>query len=341
MSTSTRGLLSIAALSAQLQARGVHVSPSQLKRLRREGLLRCEGQEHHGGLQGSVSLYPASAVDQVELVERLAAHERRFAQRRILVRWQGGWVGPARLRESLVGMLEGFSSEVSNMAAGPGDTLDAADRVVQQLDGAQGNLPVNRLMRERLGGKNIDRLAFAFVAIGLGGGSQLEWDNRDPNSEEPSLLPVFERAVGLDRARQDQIAGHPSILSPDQPTPALIEEVTATGSMDLADPARAFRNASDAEIDQGFADAHIFASFILFAQAAQAMQGKDVGGLASLEVLLEDDYDTLGITLLVRQAILIRPQLPEGRLEEIDQSLKEAAPQFEAVLRQAATQAAH
>jgi hypothetical protein len=111
--------------------------------------------------------------------------------------------------------------------------------------------------------------------------------------------------------------------------------------MDLADPARTFRDASDAEIDQGFADAHIFASFILFAQAAQAMQGKDVGGLASLEVLLEDDYDTLGITLLVRQAILIRPQLPEGRLEEIDQALKEAAPQFEAVLQQAATQAAH
>jgi hypothetical protein len=238
-------------------------------------------------------------------------------------------------------MLEGFSSEVSNMAAGPGDTLDAADRVVQQLNGARGNLPVNRLMRERLGGKNIDRLAFAFVAIGLGGASELEWDNRDPNSEEPSLQSVFEQAVGLDRARQDKIAGQRSILSPDQLTPALIDEITTTGSMDLADPARAFRDASDAEIDQAFADAHTFALFILFAQAAQAMQGKDVGGLASLEVLLEDDYDTLGITLLVRQAILIRPQLPEGRLEEIDQALKEAAPQFEAVLRHVEGTAEH
>jgi hypothetical protein len=325
--------LSIAELSAQLQARGVELSPAQLKRLRREGLLSCEGQEQLRGLRGSVSLYPAYSVDQVHLVHKLGLRERRFAQRRILVRWHEGWVDPSRLRESLTGILEGVSTKVNDLAAGPGDKLDAADRVVKQLDGAQGNLPVNRLMRERLGGKNVDQLAFAFVAIGLGGASELEWDNRDPNSDEPSLLSVFEQAVGLDRARQDQIAGQPSILSPDQPTPVLIEEITATGSMDLADPARAFRDASDAEIDQGFADAHTFASLILFAEAAQAMQGKDVGGLASLEVLLEDNYDTLGITLLVRQAILIRPQLPEGRLEGIEQALKDAAPQFEAVLR--------
>ena len=111
--------------------------------------------------------------------------------------------------------------------------------------------------------------------------------------------------------------------------------------MDLADPARAFRDASDAEIDRGVADAHTFASFVLFAEAAQAMYGKDVGGLASLQALLEDHYDALGITLLVRQAILIRPQLPEGRLEGIDQALKDAEPQFEAVLQRASTQTAH
>jgi hypothetical protein len=230
-------------------------------------------------------------------------------------------------------MLEGFSAKINDMAAGPGGKLDAADRIVQQLGSAQGDLAMSRLMRERLGGKNIDRLAFAFVAIGLGGVSELEWDNHDPNSEEPSLLSVFERAVGLDRARQDQIAGHPSILSPDQPTPELIKEITAIGSMDLRDPARAFRDASDAEIDQGFTDAHTLASLVLFAEAAQVMYGKDVGGLASLQALLEDEHDALGIALLARQAILIRPELPEGRLEDIDQVLKDATPQFEAVLR--------
>jgi len=275
------------------------------------------------------------------LVHKLALRERRFAQRRILVRWHEGWVDSEMLRESLSRMVEGVSTKVNEMVAGPGDKLDAADRVVQQLGGARGNLPVNRLMRERLGGKNIDRLAFAFVAIGLGGASALEWDNHDPNSEEPSLLSVFEHGVGLDRAREDQIAGQRSILSPDQPTPALIEEITATGSMDLADPTRAFHDASDTEIDRGFADAHTFASFVLFAEAAQAMYGKDVGGLASLQALLEDNYDALGITLLVRQAILIRPHLPEGRLEGIDQALKDAEPQFEAVLQRAATQTAH
>ncbi len=121
---------------------------------------------------------------------------------------------------------------------------------------------------------------------------------------------MFEQAVGRTVLVKTKSPVIPQSFSANQPTPALIEEITATGSMDLTDRARAFRDASNTEIDQGFADAHTFASFMLFAEAAQAMYGKDVGGLASLQALLEDNYDTVGITLLVRQAILIVASFP-------------------------------
>jgi hypothetical protein len=82
-------LLTLADLRASLKLRGLEFSESQLKRLRREGLLRFAGQLHRPGVRGSESLYPVSAVDQLELVARLEQEERRFAQLRVLVRWLG------------------------------------------------------------------------------------------------------------------------------------------------------------------------------------------------------------------------------------------------------------
>ena len=84
--------LTLDELRAALGLRGIELSDSQLKRLRREGLLLVDEQRHRPGLHGSESLYPAWTVDQLELVERLARGERRFAQLRVLVRWHGGWV---------------------------------------------------------------------------------------------------------------------------------------------------------------------------------------------------------------------------------------------------------
>ena len=99
-------MLSLLDLRHALTTRGLEFSDSQLKRLRREGLLPAEGQRHLAGVRGSVSLYPGWAVSQLELVARLAAKERRFAQLRVLVRWHAGWVRSDKLRESLIGLLE-------------------------------------------------------------------------------------------------------------------------------------------------------------------------------------------------------------------------------------------
>ena len=123
--------LSLAELRRALRASGLEFSDSQLKRLRREGLLAVEGQRHRPGVRGSESLYPAWAVGQLELVSRLGAMERRFAQLRVLVRWHGGWVRPDQLRASLIALLEPMSAAARRVTETPVDEGDRADRLAQ------------------------------------------------------------------------------------------------------------------------------------------------------------------------------------------------------------------
>jgi hypothetical protein len=135
----------------------------------------------------------------VELVDRLSCRERRFRQLRILVRWHGGWVEPGKLRESLIGMVEGFSAKVRELAEGPGDQLDAVDRVAGELVRKPGRSRAQRMIRHRLEGKDLDRLAFALVALGLG--AEVEWDNHDLAAEELGCLPAGATSAHAQRKR--------------------------------------------------------------------------------------------------------------------------------------------
>ena len=91
------------------------------------------GQRHRPGVHGSESLYPCWAVDQLELVARLMVEERRFTHLRVLVRWNGGWVRPDKLRESVVRLLEAMSAQARRMTASTIDEGDRADRLAEVM----------------------------------------------------------------------------------------------------------------------------------------------------------------------------------------------------------------
>jgi hypothetical protein len=326
---SEQAQISLTQLRALFAAADVHLSDSELKRLRASGLVPAR-QVHQAGKRGSTSMYPPWVVDQVELVERLGRSERRFRQLRILVRWHGGWVDPDKLRKSLIEMVEGFSNEVRQLADGAEDELAAVDNVANTMTSKPGRSRALRLLRRRLERQNLHKLAFALAALGLGVG--LEWDNADPETGEPSLLSVLERAVGIERARRDSSTGMPPLLTPETSTESILAELQAAGSFDARDTARAFREADDETIEQGFADAHVLASLVPFAQAAQIVYGEDAGGLASLEALIDGDTDALGITLLVRQAILLRYLVSAETWEPLKRSLEEQKPKAIALI---------
>jgi hypothetical protein len=106
----------------------------------------------------------------------------------------------------------------------------------------------------------------------------------------------------------------------------VFEEIRAFGGFDLLDSARPLREATDAAIQQAIADARMFASLGTIAQAAQALHGADIGGLGTIDALLDHENDATGIALLVRQAVLLRGAIPDGTMEELARSVASVLP---------------
>lgn len=321
-------LLSLAELRHSLAARGLEFSDSQLKRLRREGLLPVDGQRHRPGVRGSESLYPSWAVDQLELVARLTVEERRFAHLRVLVRWNGGWVRPDKLRESLVGLLEAMSAQARRITASTIDEGDRADRLAEVMTRYPGQSGVSRLMRQRLGNvEDIQRAAYAFAALATR--SPLEWENHDPNNPTESLLAVFERATGFDRARRDDIGGNGPLMRERESTKEILAELQEAGLFDALDLGAAFVNASDEAIERAFADAIAIADLREAFDAIQSVVGRDVAGLGSITEL-GAAHKAMELTALVRGLLLLRPLIPEDALESIVEAAARSRPQLRA-----------
>ena len=337
MPSPTSDALSLIELRRALLSRDLDFSDSQLKRLRREGLLPVEGQRHPPGVRGSESVYPACAVGQLELISRLRASERRFAQLRVLVRWQGGWVDPGQLRGSLVALLQPVSAAARKVTETAVDEGDRADRLAQELVRHRGRSGVSRLMYRRLKSvrDDIDRTMYAFAALATG--TAVEWENHDPDDPAEPLLAVVDRAAGFDRARSDEIGGEGPLLRAGESSQQILAELQQAGAFDLLNAGAAFTAATNDEIDRAFDDAIALAGVAETFDAIQALAGDDVAGFGSLSEL-GHAHEPLELVMLVRGLLLLRPLSADGAFEAVIEAATAAAPQLrEAARRQGAT----
>jgi hypothetical protein len=320
-------MLTLAELRRALMARGLEFSNSQLKHLRREGLLPTEGQRHVVGVRGSESLYPGWAVRQLELVARLAATERRFAQLRVQVRWHGGWVRADRLRESLIDLLEPMSAAVRRVTATAVGDGDQADRLAQALAGHRGRSGMSRLMRRRLNnvGDDIEQTMYAFAALATG--SALEWENHDDEDSTESLVVVVERALGFDRARRDDIGGQGPLLRERESSQEILAELQQAGAFDLLNLGAEFAAATDDAIERAFQDAIAFAGVAEAFEAIESLAGDDVAGFGSISEL-GGAHEAVDLVMLVRGLLLLRPLTDPGALEAVVDAAAAAAPQL-------------
>ncbi len=234
----TDDTISLDELLAAAAERGYPASPRQAKRLRAEGMLRCLGQDHPAGRRGSHSRYRASEVDQLALVMRVGASERRFDERRVLVAWHGGWVEPNALRGSLAAILDTVSGMVRRAIRDSEDPGHAAELLTRGP--RKGHFsPSTGLMRRRLGGdpQALQRATYAFALLAAGG--EVAWSEHDPSSGEESLASVLERATGSDRARKDTLVHGRQLAPSAPPVQDTLEELRAAGLFDIEDlPAR-------------------------------------------------------------------------------------------------------
>lgn len=321
--------LALGELRAALGLRGIELSDSRLKRLRREGLLLVGEQRHRPGLRGSESVYPAWTLDQLELVERLARGERRFSQLRVLVRWHGGWVQPDKLRATLIALLDAISSKAREIIGETGDEDDRADRLAQAFAAVRGRSGRTRLMRRRLNNvaDDFERTMYALAALSTD--SPLEWANHDPEDLTEPLVNVVERALAIDRARTDEIGGNGPLLRGRESGEEILGELQQVGAFDILNLGAAFTEPSDQAISQAFADAKAFAGLSEVFDDIQAIAGEDVAGLGSITEV-GAAHDAIELALLVRGLLLLRPLMAAGALEQVVEAAAYAAPQLRA-----------
>jgi hypothetical protein len=319
----TEPTLTLGELLARVEARGYSVSTHQAKRLRREGLLRCLGQAHPMGTRGSASRYPASEIDQLVLVMGAAGKDKRFDQRRILVAWRGGWVEPAALQGSLANVLDRVSAKIRARTADIDDPGAAADLLLREE--RDGRVPAStKLMRNRLGGsrKQMAAVMFGLAVLALGG--EADWEDHDPASTEEPLELVMERATAVDRMRTEPLFNGRALIPGAASARETITEMASNGLLDVRDLACAFRDLTPAEIAQGFRDAHTVAELALFAEAVEASNSPDAGGLGSARLFEPGSLDATTIATLVRAALLMRRAVPDAAFERTAAALETA-----------------
>jgi hypothetical protein len=95
----------------------------------------------------------------------------------------------------------------------------------------------------------------------------------------------------------------------------------AAGMFEIEDLAGSLRDASEDAIRQAFKDAHTMTSMALPAEAIEASTEEDVGGLGSVRALASAGSDALGIAVLVRMMLLMRPLVPDGAFEGLQTSI--------------------
>ena len=328
----TDDTLSLAELLAAADARDASTTARQVKRLREEGLVRCIDQRHPTGSRGSSSRYAASEVDQLVLVHQLGRRERRFDERRILVAWHGGWVEPEALRDSLVRILDAVSAKVGRVTEGIEDPAEAADRLTRADRGKRKPSEAVQLMRDRLDGDASGLQSAMYALASMGVGADIEWEDHDPESKEESLESITARAIGIDKARSDELVPGKTLMSPTASAKEVLEDLQATGLLEMQDLARAFRDASHDAIAQAFEDGRLVSGMDVFAEAAEASHGRDVGGLGSIRTLQYDRMDAVEVAMVVRGSLLMRPSVPDDRFEATAAALEQASGPMQVML---------
>ncbi len=315
-------LLTEAQLLAEVQRRGYGVTRHRLKRLRATGLMP-RPEVRHGGVRGSRSFYPGWATDQFLLVCRMQERERRFNELIMLVWWEGGWVEPSALRAAMQELLAPLTRELA--AYRDRDPYDAADELSARLAHGRARSATGSLLRRRVRDAEDRRSMMWTIALLVFGGDP-GWDIGPAGDDrDESLQGLFERASGIDRAREDEIGGEgPWLLSHDE-VGEMLAPLRDAGFFDVIEPARVLDAATDGALEQARKDVRLVIQPLgALARAIEEQLGTDIGGLGSLRVLAEDATDPAWLVWLVRSLLITRRVVGDERLDAVRAELEAA-----------------
>jgi hypothetical protein len=308
-------------LLAAVEASGRSISTFALGRLHRSGLIPAPQVHALGRGRGTESRYPMGSAARLVRVVDMQAREHRLSHAAWRLWWEGdGLLAPPGRqllaqtaqklelqRDLIASMLEGDDSGAPDAVAAMDHLY--ADAQDSRIDGALGEA------RQNVGRDRFAAVVRALAEIGTG--RFVPSNEGDPDPVEP----LVERALGLDGARRDRMAGRDPWLSspPGSGLGVLADVITAASMTELA-------KASDQEL--GLARDEIQSFITAVASTGKLLEhlhGRGAFGLGLISRMLDTAHPRSQANLLLGWLSLRRnPDLLAG-LERIGVLAPQAA----------------
>jgi hypothetical protein len=342
----TNEITETAMLAAVAHAGEAPPTSDQLKRWRRAGLLPRPRLVHQGGLRGSQSLYPTWAAEQLLAIVNVHRSTHRLGDLRSALWWDGYWVEPSALRETLITPLERFSNDALKARRGEEDPYEAADAILKAFPDDGKPSEIVKLLRSRLPAPaDLANLMWTLIVLALGGEAPWEQEDRSRIDPAPTALQLVTRAAGISLGTSEDPADRPAWLPAGFDMEEFMTQLRDSGGFEIEDAARPIRDASDEAIDRARADAMLFSQpLAMIGAVLQDFVGEDIAGLGTLVAIAP--ATTLERASLIRTMLILRQLAGDESFHAVGElvastqlrfaaiaELRSALPEHELVLR--------
>jgi hypothetical protein len=279
-----------AQLHRAAQTAGFKLSDPRLGRLHRAGLIPSPRIRHLGRGKGTVSEFPSGSTTRLLRVLELQKREgtQKFSTIAWCLWWEDGGTLPGPARELLVGTAvrwdrkrEELSELLAREDAGDPDAerhMDALYHAVEHgaVDGPLGTI------RRNVGRQGFSSAARVFLQVATG--RFASYQDQDEPGEDGIPQPgttgaLVERALGLDHARSDRIAGNePRFTGSSEADLRLLSDLVGDRKLGPL-----VTSTSDAELDNVRTDVRKLLDLIAtFAPMVERVLGGDTAGYRTI-----------------------------------------------------------
>lgn len=337
---------------------GFSLSASQLGRLHRAGLIASPSTRSLGRGKGTVSEFPAGTSARLLRVLELQGGEG--AKKLSVIGWRVWWEDGGALPLAARGLLEDMASSwdeqrrvLSELMARDEQGDSEAERRMEVLyvdaEGGRVGGPVG-VARRNTGREGFSSVVGVFAEIATGrfeSYGDAEEPAEDGTPQPQTIGALVEKALGLDHARRDRIAGNEPRFSGSSETD-LANLSRLIGQADLAQ----FAQAPDALLNKARVEVRSLVSLLgMFAAIVERTIGRDASGYGTMAKAFArptprtEAFILLGWLVLRQEPALLEGMqvltalLPQAQaiaeLQRISDQLSQAVPELGPALRAA------
>jgi hypothetical protein len=316
-----------------------------LKRYKQEGILQRSRQLHELGLQGSISLYPPETIGQIQAICVGRRLHYRYDELRFHLWWDGHWVEPGRLRETLRGLLSEQLAVLDTWLEEFGSVEEVAEAAAREAAKAQTRNPLLRLLRASVGARRdtvgIESLCYNLTLLAYG--QQPVWTSPDVGADEDDedvLDPVARAVFTTDTpgGRKTPPGDLRFFLEPERKDslPATFRELIKLRILPFENLPRLLEAASAEELEAARDDVRAFSEDLSsIVEAGELVFGRGAFGLGALRAFRVKSSG-LGLRVsLLPMMVAIRGGSPEmsNNLDTVKAAIRQASPKARRFLK--------